>query len=101
MRSGLSAQDHRFGRHIRARASAGSGLAARGRSAETARSPLLSRLESISICYEQVFCHGLLAVGIHRQWISCHDLYLLLFYVICRILSSFIPETNSWEGELR
>ena len=44
-------------------------LAARGRSAQTARNLLINRLESTQIFQQQVFCHGLLAdVAITGWW---------------------------------
>ena len=45
------------------------GLAARGRSAQTARNLLINRLDSTQIFQQQVFCHGLLAdVAITGWW---------------------------------
>ena len=45
------------------------GLAARGRSAQTARNLLINRLDSTQIFQQQVLCHGLLAdVAITGWW---------------------------------
>jgi len=55
----------------RAREQAKCPLAARGRSAQTARNLLINRLESTQIIQQQVFCHGLLASLGSDLWMLC------------------------------
>jgi hypothetical protein len=51
-------------------------LAARGRSAETARDLLLSRLESISIFERTAFCHGLLDIFCRNRVSSAKPIFV-------------------------